>query len=429
VHKPTARNTLLILAALIQAGFLLLFVRSGWNHNIPFFLTIFFACFCLYLIAATLAYRNYFESASNTSVWIFAAAVIFRLTLVWCPPTLSEDFYRYVWDGRIQTAGHSPYDLAPRDPILEPLRNENYDKIGHKQFYTPYPPAAQNVFHVLAISGSNLAFKFGFVLFDLLLIEMIRRLLRDAALSPALLLIYAWHPLVVIEFAGSAHMDVISIALMFAGILLVERQNSAAGGVALAAAILTKYLPVFSLPWLLRKGRSYFALSFILAAGLLVLQFYTPDLRMFRGVAYFYRKWWFNDSLFGVLYHWLGGAERARFVGGTATLLACAWCYFKQYPLYRSMLIVFGTVLIVSPVVHPWYVLWIVPLLVFHQNTAWLFFSGWVAISYLILYIYPVGVWEPVLWLKLMVYVPFYALLATGWFRNFQFPRVLQSGR
>ena len=248
-------------------------------------------------------------------------------------------------------------------------------------------------------------------LFDFLLIEILRRLLKMAGLQPAMLLIYAWNPLPVVEFAGSGHADIIGISLLMTTFLMIRSSRDAAGGLAFAAAALTKYLPVLALPWLIRKGGWKLIVFATLLGCALVVCFYTPDLRMFAGVSVFYRKWWFNDSLFSVLYKLMGGAEPARRLGFAFVCLSAIYCLAKKYDAYRSLVIVYGTVLVFSPVVHPWYLCWLLPFLTFYPSKPWLFLSGWIMLSYLIRYFYPDGIWPRIVWLKLVIYIPFYAML------------------
>ena len=410
---------LIIIAIVLQLSYVCLALLRDWSANIPLFLAIFFFSFLLYGFSVWDLFQNRYESISAWMLLI--PAVLFRLTFLATEPSLSEDFYRYVWDGRVQMAGHSPYVFPPNAPQLEHLRDHYYERINHKQFRTPYSAAAEMFYKLFAlISAKVWAFKAFLLLFDFLLLEILRRLLRKEGRSVAWLLIYAWHPLPILEFAGSGHMDIIGIAFLFFSYLLVRSQKFALGGGAFAISVLTKYLPILSLPWLLRertegshqRGSQW---KFILAAGitgtLLLLQYYSPDWNMFSGALSYYKKWRFNDSLFGILYKALGGAEPARITGMIVTVLAMVVCLVRKFSFYRAVFVAFGCVLLFSPVVHPWYLCWVLPLLVFHPNKPWIFFCGWIVLAYFIRYLFPAGVWKPVLWLKLLVYVPLYAWL------------------
>ena len=411
-RKSSSLRVFIILAFLLQGLYMALLVLRNWNQHIPVFLGIYLAAFLLYGIAVKFTLNNRFGSIPRTSLLIFVSAVVFRLTVFWCLPTLSEDFYRYVWDGRAQVAGFHPYDYPPNAPEVKSLQDEIFPKLNHKEIRTPYPATAQNVFHLLAaLSGNIFVFKFGILCFDFLLIEVLRRLLHKEKLSASLLLIYAWHTLPIVEFAGSTHLDIIGISLLMTAYLMIQNLRRSAAGAILGTAVMAKFLPIFAVPWMIRRGGVRFVLFLVMAASLLFLQFYTRDLRMLDGVHFYYSKARFNDSLFGLLYHWLGDAEPARRCGAVVVAISAIACLAKRFSFYRSLFIIYGTILLFSPVVHPWYVCWVIPFLAFHPNKAWLFFSGWVALGYLIRFLYPIGLWGQVLWLKLLIYLPFYCWL------------------
>ena len=130
-----------------------------------------------------------------------------------------------------------------------------YEKINHKDFSTPYPPAAEMYFRILAkISTNLLAFKFGIAIFDFLLILVLYKLLQIEKRDTSLLLIYAWHPLPILDFCGAGHLDIIAMCLLMLTIWLVQRGLPATLGATMALGTLMKFLPAFSLPWLIRKA-------------------------------------------------------------------------------------------------------------------------------------------------------------------------------
>ena len=424
VPEETALRRLVALSAVLLISYVFLGFQKHWNANIPLFLCIHLFSFAVYIICLYWLFQGRFEVISAR--YIFVPALLFRFAVLWCEPSLSEDFYRYRWDGKVQVAHHGPYDFPPRAPELQSLRDEYYDRINHKEFRTPYSAFAETLFHLFALVSTNvIAFKFFLVIFDVFLLEIIRRLLQKEKKSAAWLLVYAWHPLPIIEFAGSGHMDIVGICLLFLSYLLLYHRQTALSGVMFAAAVLTKYLPGLLLPWLMKQGKWKFAIAGGMAGLLLLLIYYSPDWIMFSGVLSYYKKWRFNDSLFGFLYVWLGGAEPARIAGMVFTVLVAGFCLAAKFSFYRSAFIVFGAVILFSPVVHPWYLCWVLPFLVFHPNKPWLFLCGWILLAYLVRHLYPVGVWKPVLWLKLLIYVPFYAWLLIDAVKNLMMRRSL----
>jgi hypothetical protein len=420
--QPTTGNTgkpsrvlLIAIAIILETLFISMVLIGNWREHILPFLAMYFIAFAIYLYLVIQIHRR---KLSDEFKIIIAAAFLFRLTIFWSEPTLSSDIYRYIWDGKVQNAGFGPYDQTPRSSKLEFLRDKNYEKINHKDFWTAYPPAAQNMFRFLTyVSNNEYVFKAGIAIFDLLLILVLFKLIQFEKLSTAYLLIYAWHPLPIVEFGAAGHIDVVSMALMMLTLYVMQRGFPTMSGISLALATLTKYLPIVAFPWLFLRGRWKFLAGLVVVSALLFWQYYTSP-KMFQGLFTFYRKWWFNDSLFRVLYQLLGGAEPARIFGGAAVLLSFIFCWIKKYPIYRSLLIVIGTIIAFSPVVHPWYICWIIPFLVFHWNSAWLFFSGWIAIAYIVIYVYPVGKWSHDDWLRILVYLPLYVMLLIGWVRG-----------
>ncbi len=168
------------------------------------------------------------------------------------PPLLSSDVYRYVWDGKVQLAGINPYRYVPMAPELESLRDEAiYPSISRADYaHAVYAPAAQVIFALAAtaIMPGVFGMKLMMALFDALAIGALIWLLRIAGRDPAELLIYAWLPLPVWEFAGNAHVDAMATGLLVLALLLSMRGRVLWSGVVLAAATLTKFLPAAVLP-------------------------------------------------------------------------------------------------------------------------------------------------------------------------------------
>ena len=84
-----------------------------------------------------------------------AVAALLRLLLLPLPPSLSEDVERYVWDGRVLTAGWNPYQLAPEASELTPLRDSLWERLPHKEVPTVYPPLAEGLFSLFSLRSSS----------------------------------------------------------------------------------------------------------------------------------------------------------------------------------------------------------------------------------------------------------------------------------
>src|SRR5215212_6793424 len=241
--------------------------RAGLNASgvsgIRFFMTVAFIQSGLYLLAAWIVVRA--RPSNSTLLIAVAFAVVFRLSILFAPPYLSDDIYRYVWDGRVQAAGVNPYRYIPAAPELVQLRDDGiYPKINRREWaHTIYPPVAQVVFLLTTrISESVTWMKATMLGFELVTIWAVAQLLALLGRPRQLLLMYAWHPLVVWEFAGSGHVDAIAICFIALAFLAWQKKFNAGAGFMLACATLVKLFPVVLFPAMLKRGRWKIAPAF-----------------------------------------------------------------------------------------------------------------------------------------------------------------------
>ncbi|MBN9560530.1 MAG: DUF2029 domain-containing protein [Alphaproteobacteria bacterium] len=191
------------------------------------------------------------------AIWlILGIALVLRLPLLFAPPFLSSDVFRYVWDGKVQAAGIDPYRYIPADPALAPLRDiAIYPHVNRATYArTIYPPFAELLFALAArVAPTVLAMKATMLVFELVGMLAVLRLLTMAALPSARLLIYAWNPLTVWAFAGNGHVDALAVGLIGLALLAAASRRPAVAGVLLGGATLVKFLPAAIAPALWRR--------------------------------------------------------------------------------------------------------------------------------------------------------------------------------
>jgi hypothetical protein len=221
-------------------------------------------------------------------VVVLGIAIALRLALLFVPPHLSTDVYRYVWDGRVQGAGINPYRYVPEAPALEALRDEAiYPHINRRDYaVTIYPPAAQMLFLLVGrLADGLLAMKLALVACEAITVAVLLDLLRRLKRPALRIVAYAWHPLAVWEIAGSGHIDAAMVAAMMLGLwfaLVPGRRLLAAGVLAVAALFKPFAVLALSAAWQPRQHRGdWRAPAVALAvAGLL----YLPYLSVGMGV-------------------------------------------------------------------------------------------------------------------------------------------------
>ena len=133
-------GVLLTAGVLIEACLIGILSQGDLRERVPFFLALFCGATALYLLAVW--------KSREAPLWLVAVfGLLFRATLLPASPTLSDDIYRYVWDGRVQAAGINPYRYAPASEALAHLRDGTiYPGVNHREIPTIYPPAAQALF-------------------------------------------------------------------------------------------------------------------------------------------------------------------------------------------------------------------------------------------------------------------------------------------
>ncbi|HEV2616068.1 MAG TPA: glycosyltransferase 87 family protein, partial [Candidatus Acidoferrales bacterium] len=300
----------------------------------------------------------------RATLWvILLGAMLFRLTLLPLVPSLSSDPYRYHWDGQIQLAEYNPYLVKPdtlnigarQTPLGHPLSAHDMPNI--------YPPLAELVFRATArFLPGNVAFKLPFFLADLLTVFLLAGCLGSSSHRNFRLAIYAWNPLVVVEFAGTGHSDALALAALVAAVLII-RSRIGVSTFLLAVATLLKVFPVLLFPvWLRRAGWPRSGVSWVAGcasaalAGLCFWPYRAAWAQIPSTMAYFSAHWQDNNaSLFSVLKAFSGTADWASGIGVGIVAALALWAAARRLEPERAAYLIFGAILLLSPNAYSWY--------------------------------------------------------------------------
>jgi hypothetical protein len=303
-------------------------------------------------------------------------ALAWRLALVPGPPLLSDDVYRYVWEGRIQAHGGNPYryDDRPSAPRFGFLRDAIWQGVNHKDDSAIYPPLFQLAARgVVAGSDSVAAMKGFLVVCEVLTAAVLAALLRRRGLPPERLLVLAWSPLSLVEVAGGGHNEPLGQLCLALSLLCLDSGRPLPAALAAALGAQAKILPGFFLiAWAHR-----FRLRDVLAAGalcaLLVWPYADAGADLWRSLARYSRV----QAPF---------AEQ-RTGSAVAALLLLACSVFvgvrRVEPVAAALGVVSASLLLAANVL-PWYALWLLPLLVLRDAPWALLFTGTVGFAYLV---------------------------------------------
>jgi len=328
---------------------------------------LFFACVAGMTVGYVLMLRGLPEGPAPRGRLLLTAilfAVAFRIPPAVAPVDAMSDMVRYIWDGRVQRYGFSPYDVIPSDPRVAHTHSDETRQMPSLRSKTPYQPAAQLFFRlVVSISESPTVMKVALVVCDLVTIGVLWRWLVALQLSPWLTLVYAWNPLVILEVAHSGHIDALGALWICTSAYFLTRKRTLLATLTLVLAIATKLLPIVLLPVYWRRIRWVDAAIAVCAAAALYLPFadgLRPPLGALPGVVANVR---FNGPVFRAL-AWSASPEFAAAVAVVAGLAVAVWAGTRlgpgdpatwAWPMAVSLLC--------APVIYPWYLLYLTPFL------------------------------------------------------------------
>jgi hypothetical protein len=332
---------------------------------------------------------------------------------------VSTDIFRYIWDGRVQGTGINPYLYLPIDETLQHLRDAAIYPNINRADYAPtiYPPMAQIVFFLITrISESVVFMKAVMVGFETLTVWAILKLLAARGLPATGVLLYAWHPLPLWEFARSGHVDIVAIAFLMLAFVAADRRSPILAGVALAAGTLVKYFPAVAGPGVYQRWDWRLPVAFVAAAALIYLPYlgagtkilgflpqYVSEERLEQGPGIF--LW----QLLSTVTPLPARALSYYFPAAAVVLIALALSLMMRErkpgaDLLSAMILGVAFTLLLSPH-YAWYFAWLIPFLCFYPSVSVIYLTC--AASYLYFAHYP-----PTLAEGLVIYGPFAAILA-----------------
>ena len=424
--SPAARK----LVPLVLLGCLLLLLvqvglRIQQQNNLPWFVGAALAQGLVYLVSVRLVMVGKSLPAGLLAVLLFG--ILLRIGVLFAPPYLSDDIYRYVWDGRVQAAGINPYRFVPDSPELERLQEDLIFPHINRSNYAPtiYPPVAQAIFLAATrVSESITWMKAVIIGFEAVAVWALVRLLVSLGLPSERVLLYAWNPLTVWEFAGSGHVDAAAIAFLVLALWARRRNRNALTGVTLACATLIKFYPAAIFPALYRRWDWKMPAAFVGT----VLAGYLPYAKVGWRALGFLPGYIEEEGLksgerfyFWTLLHKLWPTARFDGVWYVAILLflllaTAAWLTFRRqrsdadFLLHAAILASLCTVLF-SPH-YPWYFAWVLPLLVFFPLVPMLYLS----VAGFLLYQSRIEETPELLFrINTLLYLPFVLLIAAQW--------------
>ncbi|MCL6220059.1 glycosyltransferase 87 family protein [Zunongwangia pacifica] len=399
----------------------------------------------------------------KTRFWLLAgAALIFRLIFILALPNLSQDFYRFIWDGRLLADGINPYLSTPN--LL--MESAHFGSISQAQElvkgmgalsasnYTNYPPINQLIFAVAGLISKNsilfsvIIFRVFILLAEIGILFFGRKLLKHLNLPQYYIFWFLLNPFVIIECTGNLHFESVMGFFILLSFYLLWKRKWIISAIVLGISVSVKLLPLMFLPLFLKffsikkntseiiENRSFTnqisanisdlksikwvkLLSFyaivLITVILSFLPFYNSAFltNFSESVGLWFQKFEFNASIYYIV-RWIGFqikgyniiADAGSILPVITFIIILVISLFRKKSSLKSLIsgCVFALFFyfLFSTTVHPWYIATLLLLSVF---TNYRFPIVWSFVAILSYYAYGNVEFQENLWLVTLEYI------------------------
>lgn len=333
--------------------------------------------------------------------------VVARLASLFFEPQLSDDYYRFIWDGMIMHQGVHPMMYTPSFLLIHPeiasIPEGLFSLLNSKDYYSVYPPLAQWIYFIsYKINGLNLHghvvfYKLLLIIVDLIILFLLYRLLKKKNLPSSQVLWYALNPLVILEFTGNLHMDGLMIAGLLGAILVTDQKHIWGSSLLMSVSIASKLLTLMLMPFMPRrlywKKMVLFSILTLTWSIIIFWLSFGKNTGWLDSVRLWFTSFEFNASIYYAV-RFIGylivGYNAIGMIGpalASLTMIGIGiiwWKYIRKNKLDWTQAMLFALTLyfMMSTTVHPWYLGMLVALSVLSVHTYPIVWSYLVFLSY-----------------------------------------------
>lgn len=380
---PVLKYISAIVLAAIYVCFAYFLDRSDFTHLI----ILFGSAFALYFF---LIFTTLDKKETDILLWI---SMGFRIVFIVAIPCLSDDFYRFIWDGKLFINGYNPYLFIPSEIINSDIANtagltqELYEGLNSPNYYTVYPPINQLLFSLggffskYGMLAGIIAIRVPIIIAEFFLIKYIRKLLEALKFSQSKVLWYALNPLVIIELSGNLHYEGMMMLCIVIAIYWLMQNKWGGAAVWWAMAISIKLIPILFLPVLISRLGIIKSVWFYIITSLALVFTFLPFIdeqliyHIGSSIDLYFRTFEFNASIYYVV-RWFGfksvGYNIIQSVGPILSIITLVLVFVISFyknnswqDTLKKMLFGYTIYLLMACIVHPWYIVNLVVLCVF----------------------------------------------------------------
>lgn len=367
-----------------------------------------FYLFFLLYATSFIAFLYLIFKGKENQITLFFLAFGFRILLLFAIPNLSDDFYRFIWDGRMIWEGLNPYLVLPEnDTSLVAEGQLLYKGMGamNGSHYTCYPPVNQFAFLIPAIFfsknllGATLVMRLLLILADLGTFIFGKKILHLLQLPSKYIFLYILNPFIILELTGNLHFEGLMIFFLAIAIYYLLKNKWLYSALAFAVSVSVKLVPLLFVPIFIKKIGFWKTVGYgslvILLNLLFFLPFMSKDLydNFMDSIHLYFQNFEFNASIYYIIREigfQVKGYNIIHSVGKVTPILVIfavgMFSFFRNNKnpkiLFESLLFSICIYYSLASIVHPWYVAIPLFLSVFTRYKFPLVWSFMIVLSY-----------------------------------------------
>lgn len=395
IRKNVYLPLVICLLSYVYVGYFI----ERWESEELFFA--YFFAFISYL------YILYQKPGAQQVQGLLAMAILFRLVFIVSFPALSDDIYRFVWDGRLLNAGIHPFAELPSYYLIEGhgvagLDEELFFKLNSPNYYTIYPPLAQFIYWLAtvftdSIVGSAIIIRVLIIFAEIGTLFIGAKLLQKYSFPSRNILIYALNPLVVVELTGNLHFEAFLIFFLLLSIHCLRHNAISKSAFFMAASIASKLLPLMLLPLFIRRLKLKPLIIWMILIGVFTVIFFMPlfsiDLinGMSSSMCLYFQKFEFNASIYYLIreigysmtgYNIIESAGKILPILVLVFIVILSVVKLKQANIFETMMFGLTGYFLLSTTVHPWYITTILVCSIFSNYRYPIIWTGLIFLTY-----------------------------------------------
>jgi hypothetical protein len=371
-------------------------------------MTVAFGCMALFI---------WLKPNSKQVYFLIGVGILMRWILMWYAPLLSDDLYRFLWDGQLWHDGINPFSATPSTLMeagsLSDWYTQQYGKLNSQDYFTIYPPVCQGVFWLSTLDGlpfwlwGGLTIKMVFFIAECITIYSIIKLCRHFEVPLVNALLYILNPLILIELMGNLHFETLMICFTALMLLFLVKAKYWQSGLCFGLAVCTKMLPLMFGPFLLlylgwKRGLTYFAVAGVVVIGTFTWMLQGHLTEILSSINLYFQTFEFNGSIYYLgrgIGQLLKGYNVIKSLGPSLSIIGLAGILWVSYQSFKSsktqntsvqigdtfiltLMGIFTIYLLTATTVHPWYLSILILLSVFTKVRYAIVWSWSILLSY-----------------------------------------------